>query len=164
MFHTKATRRRLSEMRRGERNPFYGRTHSDETKAKMSLWTRQHNARRQYDLEPPRLRPLMAVEAAYLAGIVDGEGTIGFKRGRPFLSVYNTSLVLMRWLQALGGPGITARRTPIARKTCYGWTLAGARDLYILLNALVPFLQIKRQLALDVIAAFEAKYGDRING
>jgi hypothetical protein len=168
-WHTEETKRKLSEMRRGDRNPFFGRKHTPETKAKMALWNRTHNVRRQYDLEPPRLKRLSVTERAYLAGIVDGEGTVGFRHPtrernpRPFLAVWNTNLTLMRWLESLGGPGIYARKSPIARKTCYGWSLSGARDLYIVLTAIRPYLRIKRDNADAVLAHLHARYGKRVH-
>jgi hypothetical protein len=43
--HTDKTKRKLSEMRKGERNPFFGRTHSAEFKRELS----RRSKRRKYD-------------------------------------------------------------------------------------------------------------------
>jgi hypothetical protein len=67
------------------------------------------------------IRELSETEAAYLAGIVDGEGTITLTRThrgesrRPVVSISSTELPLLRYVQSIIGTGritskITARR------------------------------------------------------
>ena len=104
MRHTDETKRKLSEMRKGEKNPFYGKKHSPETKAKIAQWTREFNASRQYELNPLSITIPIEPDLSYIAGIVDGEGSIRFHRERPFIAIYNTDTRLMDWLQKkLGG-------------------------------------------------------------
>lgn len=73
------------------------------------------------DAMMPRIRELSETEAAYVAGIVDGEGTITLTRThrcegrRPVVSISSTELPLLQYIQSIIGAGritgkITARR------------------------------------------------------
>ena len=76
MVHAEETKRKLSEMRTGNKNPFYGKHHTEETKARLANATRVYNLSRKYDISPQSIRIPSSQELAYVAGIIDGEGSI----------------------------------------------------------------------------------------
>lgn len=99
---------------------------------------------------------------AYLAGIVDGEGSIFMGSspnsvdGRnPTVSVRNTHLGLIEWLLQFGGRKHTEHpidsRTGKANKTSYHWIVAGPVDVRELLIAILPYLIIKKAKAWTVL-------------
>lgn len=67
----------------------------------------------------PVIRELSATEAAYVAGIIDGEGTITLTRvhrpegrGPPVVSISSTELPLLRYIRSIIGAGrITGKMT-----------------------------------------------------
>lgn len=162
MKHTAATKAKLSAMRRGEKNPFYGKKHTPETKAKLSAVLRQHAKNRTYEINPVSIRVPARDDLWYLAGIVDGEGSFSIRRGvRPIITIYNTDVGLMRWLkQTVGGAVDKGDRR--GRRICYAWSIAAARDVYVLAVALQPILKIKKSAATTAILFLEEKYGKRL--
>jgi len=115
-------------------------------------------------------------EIAYLAGIIDGEGSIYIgnfschpKTKVPYyqtnIQVTNTDKPLIDWLQYIFG-GLVNKRTKKqhasnSRKQAYMWTASGER-LTHLCELLLPFLICKRKQAeimLEIRATFEAKRG-----
>lgn len=162
MKHTNATKKKLSEMRKGEKNPFFGKKHSDETKAKMADCTREMNAARQYDLSPVSITvPTDERVLYYLAGIIDGEGSIGMVKNRPVVSIYNTDERLMRWVVEVFG-GNYSRADERGRVACFTWRISAARDVYALCSALADCLLIKAVRCRAVVKYLEGKYGERI--
>ncbi|HEX6537523.1 MAG TPA: hypothetical protein VF041_23275 [Gemmatimonadaceae bacterium] len=126
---------------------------------------------------PPQYTPLpqlTQVEIGYLAGIIDGEGTISVmyyqsKTGRApsltcRLSIGNTNLDLLRWVESVCGGKIhlnTNVRMQRA-KLYYNWALLGrpALDTIALVE---PHLKIKRQqaiLAAQIDALLLPRFGD----
>lgn len=161
MQHTAKTKRKLSRMRKGKKNPFFGRTHTPAAKEKMSLWTRTHNARRQYEIMPCSLKRFARTDAAYVAGLIDGEGSITVSHGRPVVYIYNTSLALMEWIVAHVGGAFRVSHCA-GRSPCHVWTVASARNVHRLLSMVLEFLVIKRDKALNHLRLLTEKYGDRI--
>jgi len=105
--------------------------------------------------------PVNPAELGYLAGIIDGEGSI-FRNGhhpqRPrwILDVANTDWSLIEWLLSLGGTCSEANRPP--RRTVYHWKVCSRADVEALLTAIEPLLRIKRGRArecLDELLALE---------
>ena len=97
----------------------------------------------------------------YLAGILDGEGSIGIEHLSPTknrikdyyvcrLCVINTSLVLVNWLKERFKGQINIRKQIANHKICYRWHIFGS-DLEAMLKAVIPFLKIKHQQAQLVI-------------
>lgn len=97
------------------------------------------------------------IDYAYLAGIVDGEGTITLTRNnakdkfrRPTLSVSNTDVGLMNWLQAEFGGKI---KTIVSQRylTSYEWRVE-FRVALELLRMIRPSLKVRqKQLRADHI-------------
>lgn len=103
-------------------------------------------------------------EIAYLAGIIDGEGTLTLEKKhgtgpyadrlylRPLVHVTNTDMVLLDWIQVRFGGYLHPQ--PIGRaaersKPCYRLTWGGTKALP-LLDAVAPYLVSKRAQA-DVL-------------
>lgn len=111
---------------------------------------------------------IVPTEWAYLAGIVDGEGTIGLyetglqeagktiRGARREVSVANTDLALIAWLRStFPESGIQTQPPDLAfgRKVSVHhvrWTRAGA--LRYLLLGMLPYLIVKKEKALRLLA------------
>jgi hypothetical protein len=163
MKHTEETKRKLSEMRRGSLNPFYGKKHTPEFKQRMSKLTKAwvRNPRQQFVVRPPSIHFPSGIGLGYLAATVDDEGTIGFNKSgesrRPFVAIYNTSIVLMEWLVT----NVGGRYKPAdyrGRSVCYTWHIGAACDVFTFCRTLAPLLIIKKSEAEAVIAFLIAKY------
>lgn len=157
MKHSRKTIAKLSAMRTGYRNPFYGRHHSDEFKAAQSARTRAYNATRQYEPSPQSIVAPSGPVAAYLAGMIDADGSVRFKRGRPFVSVYNTNVPLIDWLSKTLGGG-TVSKGNMGRKQVFAWTITAARDVFALLCAVRPLMIVKASDADAALKFFQGKY------
>lgn len=101
------------------------------------------------------------IELAYFGGILDGEGTISvnyrrFKRRdagkfrtyhRPYISVGNTDFRLVEWLKNTFGGFISTHcyKGP-NNKTLHTW-ICRDRDLDKILDAVMPYLLLKKSQA-----------------
>jgi len=98
---------------------------------------------------------LLAVDAAYLAGIVDGEGSIvelkrkdGSVKGHR-LMVANTDLGLLNWCVDITGVGNLSlqHKQHVYYKDCYSWRVTGIKARSIMWQ-LLPYLKIKLDKAM----------------
>ncbi len=95
---------------------------------------------------------LSDIEAAYVAGIIDGEGSIQFTRNRksrwpsPAVSVASTDRELLEWLRSrIGGTIIQKRTYSPTHSRSFDWKLTDRRALQFL-KLVRPFLVIKRKI------------------
>ena len=95
------------------------------------------------------------IEKAYLAGIIDGEGTITLTRKHknqtpsPQISVSNTNLELLEYVQRVTGCGhirAKSRSKPHHRQSWHWQTHTVSHNLRIL-EEIRPFLLVKKQQA-----------------
>lgn len=87
-------------------------------------------------------------DLAYIAGIIDGEGTIMLAKGKWWhVKVGMTDRGIIEWLASFGGTFTETIRLAENRKDVYTWVVARNRDVVILLEALLPYLRVKRKLA-----------------
>ena len=103
------------------------------------------------------------LDLAYLAGIIDGEGTIGIYKGaEPFnyhlaLIITNTYAPMLDWVRARTGGSLT-RHTPETARHKQGWQVvvwqARAADVIRLCQ---PYLIVKAQQA-DLALRFMSDY------
>lgn len=164
MKHTEQTRQKLSRIRKGNKNPFYGRRHTPETIAKIRASCKQ-NCKGQLDLADVSIKlPVEPFDLGYLAGIIDGEGSIGLRRQRTFVAVYNNDATLMRWLESNIGGNVGWDADKRGREPNHTWSISAARDVYYLCVTMLPYLKIKKTDAQDVTTYLEQKYGERLNG
>ena len=111
-----------------------------------------------------RVKTMTIPDAAYLAGLIDGEGSILIAQKREMrntwrLQISNTDFGLLEWCKEITGCGSIVRRINENPKwadagywACYSWN---ARKI---LNQLMPYLKIdsKIQRAESLIAELDA--------
>lgn len=90
---------------------------------------------------------------AYLAGIIDGEGTVTLVRAHrnetpcPEVSVSNTSLPLLKWIQKRVGGIVSSKKTYKSHHTIsYVWRLRHDKAICFL-NEIKEYLIVKRKHA-----------------
>ena len=106
--------------------------------------------------------PLTEVEKAYLAGIIDGEGSIGLWRhhknetATPNVSVANNSLKLLQWIkQRAGGTIVSKKKRKAHHNDLYAWSVRQDRAIR-LLNDVKEFLIIKRKQAELITSEYKS--------
>lgn len=161
MRHTETTKQKLSDMRRGERNPMFGRKHTPEALKRIGVGARATNARRQYLPMPQRVVIPDETTLAYVAGLVDADGSIRFSGQRPFIAIYNTNAPLIQWLLDTFGCGNISNGN-MGREQVVAWRLDRARDVYALVSALRPRLIVKAADADAALDHLRAKYGEEV--
>jgi len=98
-------------------------------------------------------RPLDIAEAAWLAGFIDGEGTIAsyISKGKYptwVLSVASTDRGSLEYCQQITcAGGICEKRVYPGRKPAFTWKVSAQRDLVAVLEQVRPYLQIKKEQA-----------------
>lgn len=111
----------------------------------------------------------MAEVDAWLAGLIDGEGSIMLVRRksghwRPVVSIANTDLRLMEALQErIGGGRVYMHRLQPQhnhKRTSYTWRMTSA-EMRIWLPRAMPWLVCKREQAELLLEALEIKAGQR---
>lgn len=104
------------------------------------------------------------IDLAYVAGIIDGEGTIGFRKEklasgnlcyRMRVSVRHTNEWLIRWLCfAFGGSIVKRKASKAVHKDTWQWCIQ-ANQAAKFLRFIYPYLRLKRNQA-DVALKFQA--------
>lgn len=110
------------------------------------------------------IRQMTPVECAWLAGVIDGEGSIGLydygKQGRRVMvQVTNTNQEFVAKVRAIVGAGSSVMRCYYTSKLAkeprklpvYQWGLKGSIRCVEVLKQISPYLIIKKQKALDII-------------
>lgn len=94
------------------------------------------------------------IELAYVAGLLDGEGSVAiYTNGRPRnrsisppwlldVSIGNTSLPLMDWLKETFGGSIQPHKASLGNKPMYYWVLH-SRAAHAFLIEVMPYMRIK---------------------
>jgi hypothetical protein len=121
-----------------------------------------------YSTIPKRVNlPRSQVDMAYLAGIIDGEGSFMIsktkndnKRGQrsiwfsPVLSITNTNFELILWIvHKFGSNWKSTWRSSPKHKAAYTWDVVGHRAC-VIARKVMPFLIIK-QLQAYLVSSFE---------
>lgn len=114
------------------------------------------------------LSTLTEAELGYIAGFMDGEGSILISETgklNPTLQFPNTHRAAIEWLQrklTVGGLAITVRSKATAvnphYKDLYQLHIGGALNVYSILKAILPYLIIKKEKAERAIRILETKY------
>ena len=112
---------------------------------------------------------LHVTEAAYLAGVVDGEGSIVLGvASEPvlYVMVANTDPTLIRWLHTIVGGGYfkrsNDRSTFGGTKPIYRWTMGGLGALCVI-EQIFPYLTVKRPHAEFAMAFYSAKRAGNVD-
>jgi len=120
--------------------------------------------------QPMIIRPkgLRLLKISYLAGIIDGEGTINIYKGKRSRSEYNlrfyvvnTDKRMIEWLKANFGGLVYSRKSkehPDWRKK-WEWVL-DKKQVDLILKDIIPFLQIKKEQA-NLALKFRKTIGNR---
>ena len=124
-----------------------------------------------FGVAPPRLTKLLSIgSAAYIAGLVDGEGTVTLtriharERRRLVVSIVSTEIELLRFVHEHTGVGKITRKRAYSSKHapsfCYYFT---SRQALALLRQVIPYLRsykLKRaRLALDEYVSVTPRNG-----
>lgn len=100
----------------------------------------------------------------WLAGFVDGEGSIGLCRERdkrkgpdywgyrPTLQITNTSDVLWEIHYVLACGHISKSKRKGNQQDCWHFTLANGKYLVQVLTKLIPYLKVKREQAISLVS------------
>ena len=96
---------------------------------------------------------MLRIEAAYLAGIIDGEGTITLTKmhstenRRPIISIASTDKELLKYIQQLIGGYISTKKNynPIKHKDSYVLSIKNKNDIIKILKDIAPFLRIEEK-------------------
>ncbi len=100
-------------------------------------------------------------QIAYLAGIMDGEGTISVSRTRdktmkrkasfrPYITVVNTNIELIHWMHEITGLGAISKlyvSKNKKHKSYKRWTV-WTRQSEQLIKSMLPYLRVKKEQAL----------------
>lgn len=104
---------------------------------------------------------LSDVERGYMAGLIDGEGTVRIvhalkKWYAPFIQITNTDKVMMEWLQktfgvkGIGRLYVEERKNPLY-KTKYVYNIASVQGVKQILEQVVDILTTKKKQAILVL-------------
>lgn len=115
-------------------------------------------------LQPRRVATLLPEDAAYLAGLIDGEGTIALSRRHAgdnrqlVLTISSTEVALVRWAKTTLGVGKITRKATTASHHAPGLTYCVAnRQALDVLAQVAPFLRsYKRDRAELVLREYLA--------
>ena len=105
---------------------------------------------------PIAVNHITLTQRAYLAGLIDGEGTITICKNKKaynaHISIANTNFDMLKWVQNLLPQGTlaVAHQPTKVNKKCWIYAITGAR-IAPLLRALIPFLIGKRKVAKLVL-------------
>jgi hypothetical protein len=110
--------------------------------------------------------PGSATALAYLAGIIDGEGSVGYQyRGRETrhyrVAVIMTSEETIRWIGQWGGTvaALPPRPGKPHWKPQWIWRVTGYSNVRAVLTAVLPYLITKKATAIDALAYIAARPG-----
>jgi len=114
------------------------------------------------------IQNLTDFEKGYIAGIIDGEGSLIIEKGKNrknfdfCIRITNTSVTVIEWLRRRIGGNIlsrkpTAYKNTLGKKTIYVLTIDRQADLVKLLTFITPYLIIKRRQAEIMLKLLRAK-------
>ena len=117
----------------------------------------------------------LITDLAYLAGIIDGEGSVSIhlglaKKKYPVyiaqVVVVNSDVGLLDWIYSRFGGMIHKKPTPksgwATKRQCYTWTLTGYA-LDRVLSLVSPYMIVKKQ-QVDIVIAFRKTFGPMHKG
>jgi len=93
----------------------------------------------------PKIKELTEIQKAYIAGIIDGEGSITITPFSAFVFITNTDLNMLQTIRSWVGFGKIVEKDK-AKKTCYR-LIFYSKEAKVLLREIKNFLIIKRDLA-----------------
>ncbi len=115
------------------------------------------------------MKPITEIEKSYIAGLVDGEGTIGiypYKSPkniyvyffRPMIAISMTSERPILWCYNTTGLGSNRNQlSDYGQKKLYRWQVGGELECISLIEAIKPYLLVKDEQANLLLEFFELK-------
>lgn len=107
---------------------------------------------------------LTETEKAYLAGIFDGEGTVGYYfKGRSqyhaaSVAIYNSDPRIMMWIKDRIPFGAVVTNK-VGKHVAWAWMVTGKKPVYEFLTTIRPYLIIKADQADLLISLLDAEQG-----
>jgi hypothetical protein len=109
---------------------------------------------------PVTIKPLSEAQKAYIAGIIDGEGSITIYANTGNycyfeVTVTNTNIKLINWLKETTGLGKISkdkRHSKLSKKECYKWRVRRKEENLQLLKQIAPYLICKKEKAEKVLS------------
>ena len=108
--------------------------------------------------EPKKLLPLPKVDAAYIAGLIDGEGTVTLTRKHKneyrqlCISISSTEKYLLKYVLDTTGVGkITNKKTSLAKHSASFAYAVYNRQALRLLHKVAPYLKTYKKKRADLI-------------
>lgn len=89
---------------------------------------------------------LKETEKAYLAGLFDGEGSVGYYNGCVYITITNTDAAVFSWIRSITSIGIIKSRSRVGslgKRPTWEWSVRNKQDGRVVLEAMRPFLIIK---------------------
>lgn len=104
------------------------------------------------------------VERAYLAGLIDGEGTITLTRAHknqtpsPQISIANNSIEVLMWVRDKLGVGTTMMKLPRkpTHRVSYSWQISKAGACSRVLSLVHNFLILKKPQSKLILAKYKS--------
>lgn len=130
---------------------------------KYGIKRRRNLVKPQYLKSKLKTDHLSETDKAYLAGIVDGEGciNIGEKISSKSIRILNTDKNLIEWLSMIFNSPITIRYPKsddiYNRKIYYSTHILRHNDMIEFLKLILPYLRIKKELAIRSIDYLEKR-------
>ena len=112
--------------------------------------------------------PVHKHHLAYLAGVVDGEGSLTLsqngtgrwkrKHAAIVLTVYNSDSNLLNWIKSeFGGNVYFYKRAENPKWKPQGRWIVSAKSAALLIKKLLPYLIVKREQAIVMLAFYDTK-------
>jgi hypothetical protein len=129
-----------------------------------------------YDVDFAKVRLVLPTdpgEIGYLAGLLDGEGTLTVRRNGAGgkwktheVVIFNNDFRLMDWLAGMGGTIYRRenRATSLGRATQFAWQVRRQADVIVLLETLLPYLKIKRAKAISLLDSLKPHFLEVVGG
>lgn len=118
-------------------------------------------------IEPkPEIRKMKEWEAAWLAGVIDSDGSFGLydygREGRRVLiQVANVDQFFLQRVKEVIGCGSSVLHIPSlshkGRRPMYNFALKGSARCYWVLDQIAPYLIIKQDKAIEILTELESK-------
>lgn len=115
-------------------------------------------------LRESRVRQMTAEEAAWLAGFFDGEGSLSqYNGGRSGnckswrLSLPNTHLESLEYCSVITNtnPPVQKIKNCKGKKDCWQWAVNRQREIFDIMQQMLPYLKIKKEKAEYYLRWFE---------
>lgn len=108
-----------------------------------------------------KVKILSDTNAAYMAGLIDGEGTITLSKRKSYLprtvalTISNTDLDLLNWVeQAIGAGRITAKRTyAINHSASYTYQIHNRQAIKVI-SQIIGYLKTYKKFRADLILKY----------